>query len=361
MAGSTIGNSPSGENTSPDGTEKIPLSGSKFIQIANIIARKLRETSGPTTLSMGAITDGQYLKRSGTSIISGSVDISSASTENLINGKISVTVASNNITVAIKTLADATPSASDTVYVRVGNTVRSITSALSVTKNAGTNWCNSGGAELATKEVDYFVYIGYNATDGVVIGFSRIPYGKVYSEFSTTSTDELYCAISTITNASSADTYVNVGRFAATLSAGAGYTWTVPTYTSANLIQRQILTSRWLSWAPTYTGFSSNPTGTETYKVLDDIIYIHRDVSTNGTSNATTFTMTFPFKFAVASAIYSWVATTDNGATGSTPGHLQATSAASNVGSLFKTFYQGAWTNTGAKNVYLLDFNYRIR
>lgn len=83
MAGSTIGNAPSGENTSPDGTEKIPLSGSKFIQIANLIARKLRETAGPTTLSMGAVSDGQFLKRSSTNVVGSGVtsaDVSGTTT-----------------------------------------------------------------------------------------------------------------------------------------------------------------------------------------------------------------------------------------------------------------------------------------
>lgn len=73
MAGSTIGSAPSGEKTTPDGTEKIPVSGSQFVQMLNFIGRKLRETSGPTTLSMGAVADGEYLKRSGSSIISAAI------------------------------------------------------------------------------------------------------------------------------------------------------------------------------------------------------------------------------------------------------------------------------------------------
>jgi hypothetical protein len=68
MAGSTIGSAPSGEKTTPDGTEKIPVSGSQFVQMLNFIGRKLRETGG-TTLSMGAVADGEYLKRDGSNII----------------------------------------------------------------------------------------------------------------------------------------------------------------------------------------------------------------------------------------------------------------------------------------------------
>lgn len=188
----------------------------------------------------------------------------------LINGKISVTVATNDLTVAIKTLAGTDPSASDPVYIRIGDAVRTITAALSVTKNDGTNWCNAGSAELATQEIDYFVYLGYNATDGVVIGFSRIPYANQYSEFSATTTNERYAAISTIANAASTDNYELIGRFAATLSAGAGYTWTVPTFTAINLIQKPIYETRWLSWQPVY---SSEGTMTFTQTVAYQITY----------------------------------------------------------------------------------------
>lgn len=37
--------------------------------VIEAICKRLRETSGPTTLAMGAISDGQFLKRSGTSIV----------------------------------------------------------------------------------------------------------------------------------------------------------------------------------------------------------------------------------------------------------------------------------------------------
>lgn len=172
----------------------------------------------------------------------------------LQNGKIERTVASSNITVAIKTLSGANPSASDPVIVRIGNTSRTITAALSVTKNAGTNWFNSGSAELATNEVDYFTYLGYNATDGVVIGFARIPFARVYGDFSATTTNEKYCAISTITNAASTDEYEVVGRFNATLSATASFNWSVPA--TSVVISRPIFETRWLTYTPSWTGIT---------------------------------------------------------------------------------------------------------
>lgn len=188
----------------------------------------------------------------------------------ILNGKIAVSVATNDLTVAIKGMDGNDPSATNPVLCRIGDTVRSITSALSVTKNDGTNWFNAGGTELATKEIDYFVYLGYNATDGVVIGFARIPYATQYDSFSTTTTDEKYCAISTITTASATDYYEVIGRFCATLSAGAGYTWTVPSFTSKNLIQHHVYETRWLAWTPTRTFTGTEGTGGTTrgfYKI----------------------------------------------------------------------------------------------
>ncbi len=151
------------------------------------------------------------------------------------NGVITPSVSSNNLTLALKTFAGTNPSSTDPVYITIGNVVRTITSSLSVTKNAGTKWMNLD-SRFQTLEQDFFVYLGYNSTDGVTIGFSRIPYSNRYSDFSTTNTDEKYCAISTITNANAEDMYVNIGRFGATLSTTPNYYWSVPTYNADNLI-----------------------------------------------------------------------------------------------------------------------------
>lgn len=186
------------------------------------------------------------------SVLNGSISFN-APQGFLINGKISPTVSSNNLTVTILTADGSTPSSTKPVYCRIGNTVRSITGALSVTKNAGTNWFNAGSALFATKQIDYFVYLGYNATDGVVVGFSRLPHIKKYGDFSSTSTNERYAAISTITNAATDDNYENVGRFAAILSASSSYNWSVPSYNPTLLIQHPILFTRWLDWVPTLT------------------------------------------------------------------------------------------------------------
>ncbi|MFA5368088.1 MAG: hypothetical protein WC333_09435 [Dehalococcoidia bacterium] len=205
------------------------------------------------------------------------------------NGKIVVTVASNNLTVAVKGLDGNDPSASNPVKVRINGVIRTIVAALSVTIVAGANTFNAGSAELATKEIDYFCYLGYNATDGVTIGFSRIPFGNIYSDFSATTTNEKYCAISTITNAVATDSYVNIGRFAATLSAGAGYTWTVPTFTANNLIQRPIFETRRLVWVPTVTSGTGSITtlGTITANYVVRTTGFDYDLSIAITTNGT--------------------------------------------------------------------------
>jgi hypothetical protein len=280
----------------------------------------------------------------------------------LINGKLSVTVATNNLTVAIKTLAGNDPSTADPVYCRIGDTVRSITAALSVTKNAGTNWFNSGASILATKEIDYFAYLGYNSTDGVVIGFARI-IGYKYGDFSTTTTSERYCAISTITNAASTDYYEVIGRFAATLSATASFNWSVPTYTAANLIQRPIFETRVLSWVPTITGFSANPTSqTYLYKLIGSRVYIDIREATAGTSNATGFTYTLPF----SSTDYGFTQTTaacqaqDNGSILIAPGMMQMGNASTNILNIYTKWDGTGWTASSTKRVLNGQLSYEI-
>lgn len=276
----------------------------------------------------------------------------------LINGKISVTDAAG-ITVAIKTLGGADPSVTDPVFVRIGDTVRVITAALSVAKADGTNWCNSGSAELATKEVDYFVYLGYNATDGVVIGFSRFPGAHSYDDFSATTTNEKYCAISTITTAAATDYYEVIGRFAATLSAGAGYTWSVPTYTAKNLIQRPIRESRWLDYVPVMTG-GADLSGYEAarYKVVTNSVYVH--FAANSSRNVTTsgvVQITVPFTGTQAITVANTLIHNGTAWVGITLSWFVPSSARIDV---YKTGAAGTWAGTETNVVIYSDGVYEI-
>ena len=262
------------------------------------------------------------------------------------NGKISVTDTGSGINVALKTLSGADASSSDPIYITIAGAVRTITGALSVTKADGTNWCNAGSAELATKEIDYFVYLGYNSTDGVVIGFSRIPGANSYDDFSTTTTNEKYCAISTITNAAATDYYEVIGRFAATLSAGAGYTWSVPTYTAKNLIQRPIYETRHFDCSGNITGWSSFSTRTIRAKLIGNRLFLTWELA--GTSNSTSTSFGTPFGTANVTnpdGIQSFFQ--DNGVNNSaTPGRAAFSGSTVN---LYKNLDAGGWTSSGTK------------
>ena len=263
------------------------------------------------------------------------------------NYKIVPSVASNNLTVAIKTLADATPSTSDPIGAWINSTFCRAAGSRSITLNAGTNWCNAGGAELAAKEIDYFVYAAYKASDTTLrFGFSRYPGGQLVSDFSSTSTNEKYIAWDSAPAAT--DPCFVVGRFAATLSAGAGYTWTVPTYTAANLINYPITRSRLLTFAPTVTGYSANPTDTTYQYIVDyDLCYINMDEVTSGTSNSTSTGYTMPFASAETT---NWTlpVVINNGAL-EAAGVARFTATTNSIDC--KRSALANWTNSGGKRI----------
>lgn len=267
----------------------------------------------------------------------------------LINGKITVSVASNNLTVAIKTLGGDDPSASDPVYVRIAGTVRSITAALSVTTNAATNWFDAGGTEVAAKACQYFVYLMWNTTDSAVdIGFARIPYGETYADFSSTSTNFRYLPYAGSAPAST-DDVVNIGRFTATLSAGEGYTWSISG--SGSVINHPIFHTDWLSWVPSYdTGYSGTPTTTlAKYQISNRKAHII--LSCTGTSNNAFLTITQPVPgSSTAENMYFAARVTDSGTVQDNPGRLRLQNSVKTI-SITKTYSGTGWTGSGTKAV----------
>lgn len=179
----------------------------------------------------------------------------------LLNGRIAVSVSSNNLVVAIKTYDNGNPSASDPVYVRINNTIRILTTSLTFTLTAGLNYFNSGGVEFATQEVDYFVYLIWNTapvTDAIDICIARVPFGRVVSDFSATITNEKYLANS-LGSPTSTDEVALIGRFAATLSGTAAFLWSVPTFTARNLIQEPVTETRALTYATVWASSGTQP------------------------------------------------------------------------------------------------------
>ena len=224
----------------------------------------------------------------------------------LINGKIVPSVSSNNLTVALKTLAGNDPSASDPIYIRIGDNVRTITTSLSVTLNAGTNWFNAGSSGLATKEIDYFVYLGWEATASAVrIGFGRIPYAERQDDYNSTNTDEKHIAFNDALNAG--DSVRVIGRFPATLSASASYNWSVPTFTATNLIQRPIFKTRRLKYVPTLTTTGTMTVSTSTvqcyYQVESNLIwYQYSGLNNLGGTLSYAIFYTLPFTMVASDA-----------------------------------------------------------
>lgn len=224
----------------------------------------------------------------------------------MLNGKISPTVSSNDLILTLLTNSGGTPSATDPVYIKINGTVRSVTSALSVTVADGTSTFNAGSAELGTKTIYYTAYAAYRtASTAVVLGFSRIPWGRLYSDFSGTATNEKYAAFSTAP--ASTDDCVPIGMFAATLSlVGTGHLWTVPTFTSANLFQTPQEFTPWMDWTPvpSASGSLTYTFGSITvarYKFGKNIMIREHSVSgtLGGTASNTVF-LTAPFTAAQA-------------------------------------------------------------
>lgn len=275
----------------------------------------------------------------------------------LIGGIIQPTVAGNNLTVAVKTLTGNDPSVNEPVYVWIGNTLRSITSALSVTANAGTNWFNYGSSQLATYSCKYYAYVGFNAIDGITFGFSPIHWGRLYSDFSTTQTNDTFCRISTITNATAGDNYINVGSFYATNSGTASFNWSVPTFTTSNLIQEPDYVAPWLNYTPTYsTGGAGTYTSVTTAQAkfrrisaqeLGLIIFARGTTNSLDKVRATipiTYNLnggtgSYPFQFLRFAVMYS-----DGGA--ETPGIAQISNGTGNT-----IEWRNAWTVGASRDI----------
>lgn len=210
--------------------------------------------------------------------------------------KITPTVASNNLTVTLTHADGTTPSASRPLWFFINGQWRAQVAVLSLTVNSGANSFNAGAGEFAAKAVQYFAYVSWRAASSeVVLLISRAPFASLYSDFSATATNEKYAAFSTAP--ASTDDCAVIGRFNALLSAAASYNWSVPTFSSANLVQRPIYQTDWLTWLPTFTNLTiGNGTFSGYYKILyDTLIYKWTLVWGSTTSISGSVTHSLPF------------------------------------------------------------------
>ena len=277
--------------------------------------------------------------------------------------KLAPTVTSNNLNLAIKHLDGTDGSVANPIRVKIGNTVRKITAALSVTLPAGTNWMNLGSLELQTLPCDLFPYLIWNTNlspAAVDIMHSRYAGGALYSDFSTTTTNQKYAAINA-TAPKTTDECQNIGRFEATLSAGAGYTWTSASAnapTNENIKNYPIFESRVMDWVSQLVGLTAATlTGTiYRYQVKRYTIIIHEfRQAVDGTSNGTTYTGSLPFTAkTITSGILGVTTTTykDNSVASIYPG-IGTVSSGSNILTFSINFDLGVtlWTATGTKRI----------
>ena len=104
------------------------------------------------------------------------------------------------------------------------------------------------------------------------------------------------------------------------------------------------------TWTPTYTGFSTDPSGlTGDYFIIGKWCFCTIVHTSDGTSNATTLTFTLPVAAANTATQIIGCRVKDNGTIQTAPGMMR-TQVNSNVCDVFKTLAAGAFTNSGNKN-----------
>lgn len=329
--------------------------------MANQKLTALTEDSGPLGSDLGYVVDGatnsrkRYLP-----------DFNLMPDGFANNYSIAVSVASSDLTVAIKTKSGGNASATDPINAWINGTNRRGTAALSKTLADATNWFAAGSAVTAAQEIDYFVYLCWNttpATDILDLVFARIPNAKVFGDFSATTTNDRYGANANASAPASTDDVILIGRFAATLSAAAGHVWTVPSFTNKNLIQFPIFNTRMLSFALAPTGYSAVPTDTSyLYQITRDTNTLYLREATNGTSNATTITGTAPLTAAtVTNMAWGGFGTgVDNGANLTTTVRAAIASAGTTITFNPNGSATGAWTNVNGKRLATVQLTYGI-
>ncbi len=233
--------------------------------------------------------------------------------------KYSITISESggNLTVTLKNYEGNDPTPSKPVKIQIGGVIRTITAnVFTYFLNAWTNWWNTWSAELATKEIDWFVYIlDYNNSGAVFnLWISRYPLYNNLSEATWWYTSEKYLMQAWniwIENV------VNIWRFAATLSAGGAYTWSIPA--TSVIINRPCYETRWLDWVWTVRTWTNAPTSmtiSYKYKIEWEKLFVKwRASGTQNASNSwTTIDITWPFStpWAYHDMVYWTALWTDN-------------------------------------------------
>lgn len=105
----------------------------------------------------------------------------------------------------------------------------------------------------------------------------------------------------------------------------------------------------WFAYTPSFTGFSSNPTMIARFSILGNMCTFYHVTTVDGTSNATTKTITLPVASLNFMEVGALIAAKDNGSYPTSPGHYKMAngSATANV---YKGLVEVAWTSSGSCN-----------
>lgn len=217
--------------------------------------------------------------------------------------KITPTVATNDLTVTITHADGTTPTTARPLWFLINSTWRSVTAALSITIVDGTNWFNSGSAELGTLLVPYFTYVVWDSNSSVVaVTISRKPhYRVVASTMSTTTSENHIYGYSGFTDG---DNMVNIGYFEATLSlSGTSHLWTVPTFTTLNLKNMPTYDTAEFTYNPQWASTGTQPAivnGTiiGKYSIKNNQVFVNVRQTNGGSTTYGTGTYTWSLPFA---------------------------------------------------------------
>jgi hypothetical protein len=159
---------------------------------------------------------------------------------------------------------------------------------------------------------------------------------------------------------------VNLGAYGITVADeayGSGWDGSLEVPTKNAVYDKIQSIGSWDNWTPTLTGFSANPTNSVyRYSLNGKVCTLAIRQGANGTSNATTFTISLPFTAATITNML-WMAPTaaivNNGATPTTSGMAQIASAGTTM-ELFIDQNNGAWTAANGKRVKGMQIVYEI-
>lgn len=208
-----------------------------------------------------------------------------------INLGFTATVASNDLTIALKTAAAADPATTDPVTVYFRNTTVTTGQRVAVDYSTATSVVLPGGGSMgyANSETGYIhVYAVYDGTNKD-IGISRLLQDESVLHSTTTigtGSDAVNVVYTTTGRTSAAITLI--GRIRIQYGTAA---WTnAPT----NLLVWQQGMSREIkdSYTGTTTAIDGAPTITVNFSIMGDVVTLTTGASVTGTSNANTFTIT---------------------------------------------------------------------